>query len=336
MKSYTYFTAEEFLRRSTNMFDLNLDNRIAEIEECDFEAVLKKALKVFGNSASVLAEGKELLLKELKTVSEFTVLGTDFTKREKWSYGDLIEIIKRLRDPDGCPWDRAQTHKSIRSNAIEESYELAEAVDLNNDEKMREEAGDVMLQGLFHAVIAEDEGGFDDGDLIDALCRKLITRDTHIFGAEKAGDPDEALKNWEAAKAVEKGYRSIEDKINSVPVTFGALMKAYKVQKIIKKTGFDFDDEEGAFGKITEELGEYRTASDDEREKEGGDILFAVVNYLRMGGIDPELALSGSTARFVRRFLYLERRCKEEGVELKHENLDKMEEFYREAKKVVG
>ena len=336
MKSYTYFDAEEFLQRKVNLFDLNLDNKISMITSENFEAVKAKAVKVFGADAEVVSFGRTIPLKKLTFTPEFTVCGSDFIHRKKWSYGDLIEIIKRLRDPDGCPWDRAQTHESIRSNAIEESYELAEAVDMKDAVKMREEAGDVMLQGLFHAVIADDEGDFNDGDLIDALCEKLITRHTHIFGSEKAADPDEALKNWEAAKAVEKGYRSTADKIASVPVTYGALMRAYKIQKIIKKTGFDFADESGAYEKVVEELEEYRNATAAEREKEGGDILFAAVNFLRMGGIDPEVALSGTTARFIKRYLYMEKRCKEEGVELKSENIDKMEEFYQEAKKVVG
>ncbi len=336
MRSYTYFDAGEFLERKTNLFDLNIDNKIAGISADAFGSVKAKALKVFGAGASVVADGARTPLKELSPVTEFTVEGSSFTERRKWSYGDLIEIIRRLRDPDGCPWDRAQTHESIRSNAIEEAYELAEAVDFKDAAKMREEAGDVMLQGLFHAVIAEDEGAFDDGDLIDALCEKLITRHTHIFGAEKAADPDEALKNWEAAKAVEKGYRFTEDKIRSVPVTYGALMRAYKIQKIVKKTGFDFSDESGAYDKIAEELSEYASAAPEEREKEGGDILFAVVNYLRMGGIDPETALNGTTARLIKRCLYMEKRCREENVELKAENIGKMEEFYQESKKVVG
>ena len=337
MRSYTYFIADEFVKREFNSFELNADNVIAEITAENFGAVIEKALRVYGGNAECEADGVKTRLEEVREGTKtIKVFGAPFVKRDKYTFGDLVEIIRRLRDPDGCPWDRAQTHESIRSNAIEEAYELAEAVDMKDKAKTEEESGDVMLQGLFHAAIAEDEGLFSPDDIVNALCAKLSFRHTHIFGDKKAADPDEARKNWEAAKAVEKGYTSLKDKIDSVPVTFGALMRANKVQKIIKKTGFDFSDVGGAMEKVREELGEFERASGAEREKEGGDILFAAVNVLRMAGIDPEVALNGTTARFIRRFMYVEQKMREAGLELKAENIDVMEKFYRESKKVTG
>ena len=336
MKSYTYFIADDFIKREINSFEMNVDTVIDEIRADNFKEVMKKTVAVFGGDREAKADGTTVKLGAIPpSVSKITIPGAPFVERHKYTYGDLVEIIRRLRDPDGCPWDRAQTHESIRSNAVEEAYELAEAVDMASDEKMLEESGDVMLQGLFHAAIAEDRGAFSFDDVVNALCTKLVFRHTHIFGDRKANDPEEALKNWEAAKAVEKGYTSLDDKIKSVPVTFGALMRAYKVQKIIKKTGFDFSDVSGAVDKIKEEVAEFEEASGAEREKEGGDVLFAAVNALRMAGIDPEVALNGTTARFIRRFAYVEKRCNECGIELSAANIDKMEEFYQESKKLT-
>ena len=342
MNSFTYFTAADFTERKIRNFECNIPIIIDGITEELFETVKKKILTNFGADAVIVimndrGESEEKAASELSYAPRLIVKGADFTARDHYTYGDLLEIIARLRDPDGCPWDRAQTHESIRSCAIEEAYELAEAVDLRDRDKMVEESGDVMLQGLFHASIAEEEGLFTANDLIDNLCRKLIFRHTHIFGDKKAADADEALKNWEQAKAVEKGYRGIEDKIASVPVTFGALMRAYKVQKIIKKTGFDFATPSDAEAKITEEVAEFdKAATQAEREKEGGDMLFAVVNTLRMYDIDPETALNGTTNRFIRRFLYVEKKCREAGVELTKEDIDVMEKFYQESKAFEG
>lgn len=338
MNSFTYFTASDFTERKIRNFECNIPIIIDGITEELFPAVKAKILSNFGPNAVIVimndrGESEEKAAENLEYAPRLIVKCADFTARDYFTYGDLLEIIARLRDPDGCPWDRAQTHESIRSCAIEEAYELAEAVDLKDREKMVEESGDVMLQGLFHASIAEEEGLFTANDLVNNLCRKLVFRHTHIFGDKKADDAAEALKNWEQAKAVEKGYRSIKDKIDSVPVTFGALMRAYKVQKIIKKTGFDFASPKDAAAKIYEEAEEFdRASSPEEREKEGGDMLFAVVNTLRMHDIDPETALNGTTNRFMKRFLYVEKKCAENGIDLVPGNIDAMEKYYREAK----
>lgn len=341
MNSFTYFTAEDFVLRKIANFEPNIPLIIDGIDEDIFPRVKEKLLFNFGKNALALIMDDEgaskVRVEELTYHSKLIIEPLDFINRDYYTYGDLLEIIRRLRDPDGCQWDKAQTNLSIRNNAIEEAYELAEAVDLMDREKMVEEAGDVMLQGLFHASIAEETGFFTPIDVMNGLCHKLVSRHTHIFGANKAQNAEEALKFWEQAKAVEKGYSSLEDKIKSVPVTFGALMRAYKVQKIIKKCGFDFEDANGALEKVYEELGEMMKAEDEvEREKEAGDVLFAVLNVLRFLKVDPELALSGTTNRFIKRFLYVEEKSKELGFELSKENMDLMEKYYQEGKKVIG
>ncbi len=256
----------------------------------------------------------------------------DFISQEKFTFSDLIEIIECLRAPDGCPWDREQTPSSIRTNIIEEAYELTEAIDLNDDEKMCEECGDVLLQGVFCAVMRAEAGGFTVDDVINGLCKKLVGRHTHIFGKDKAKNGDEALAFWEKAKAKEKHYTSIEDKLASVPKTFTALQRANKVQKIVKKTGFEFACVEDAEQKIEEELTEFRMAEGTDKEKEGGDILFSVVNVLRMNGIDPEVALTGTTDKFLRRFNYMIAAAKEQGKNVEELSVDDQEKLYEEAK----
>lgn len=342
MNSFTYFTAEDFLLRKIANFECNIPIVIDGIDEDVFPSVKEKLLFNFGKKALACVmneegECEEVEIENLDYHSKLIIQPSDFTERDYYTYGDLLEIIRRLRDPDGCQWDRAQTNESIRNNAIEEAYELAEAVDLHDREKMVEESGDVLLQGLFHATIAEADGFFTPVDMMNGLCHKLISRHTHIFGENKAKNAEEALKFWEQAKAVEKGYGGLRDKINSVPVTFGALMRAYKVQKIIKKCGFDFDDAKQALEKVYEELEEMMNAETPmEQEKEAGDVLFAVLNVLRFFKVDPELALSGTTNRFIKRFLYVEEKSRELGFELNRDNMELMEKYYNEAKKVLG
>lgn len=298
-------------------------------------------LFVYGVTDKAAVYGK---LKEFYSPDEITQtdggllaqVSAPLHARTRFTFSDLEEIIFKLRDPDGCLWDRAQSNMSIRTNAIEEAYELAEAVETGEDSKIIEESGDVLLQGVFNAVIAQGEGRFSVGDVISGLCLKLIRRHTHIFGADKARDEKDALKFWEKAKSIEKAYNGTEDKLKSVPVTFGALMRANKVQKIIAKTGFDFPDAESALNKIYEEVEEFKNAEGHEAEKEGGDILFAAVNTLRMAKIDPELALSGAVNRFIARFNYMQSAARKMGTTVEELDLDGAERLYAEAKKALG
>ncbi len=257
----------------------------------------------------------------------------DYLSQKKFSFADLVDIIVALRSPEGCPWDRAQTPSSIKTNILEEAYELTEAIDLNDNEKMCEECGDVLLQGVFCAVMKAEEGGFSVDDVIDGLCKKLVGRHTHIFGSDKARNGEEALAFWEQAKAKEKHYKTVEDKLDSIPVTFTALQRANKVQKTAKKVGFEFECVEDAEKKIGEELQEFQVAQGAEKEKEGGDLLFSVVNVLRMCGIDPEVALSSANVKFERRFRFMSQEAKRLGKQLEDLTLQEQEALYVKAKK---
>lgn len=230
--------------------------------------------------------------------------------KNRFDIHDLENIIRRLRRPDGCPWDKVQTPESIRMNMVEEAYELVDAVDAGDPDKIREETGDVLLQAVFHAVMQEERGAFDLTDALTELCEKLIHRHTHIFGKDKATDEASALSVWEANKKKEKGQDTFSKAVNDVPVCFPACMRAQKVQKRAGKSGFDFSSVQEAESKIAEELQEWRHArekGDKEAEREElGDLLFAVVNAGRLAGVDCELALKESVQKFARRFTALE------------------------------
>ncbi len=317
--SFTLMKEKDFLARRANSFDNNIPLIIYGVSH---SAEIKSKLKKYFGNPDITESGDYII-----------VLPRPFMEREVYSFGDLVEIIKRLRDKDGCPWDRKQTNMSIRTNAIEEAYELAEAIELDDEAKILEESGDVLLQGLFNAVIAEEDGRFTTAEMLSAICKKLVFRHTHIFGSNKATNSEEALKFWEQAKAVEKGQKSLRDKIESVPCTFGSVMKSYKVQKLIKKTGFDFPDAEDAYKKVFEEIGELQEAiTERHKESEGGDLLFSVVNLLRMLDIDPELALNGTTNRFIKRFYYVEEQAVAAGKKLEECTLEEMEKWYQEGK----
>lgn len=319
--AYTIMKAEVFLTRQRNCFDTGIPLIVTDVTGENLDKVKKKTDEFFGEVE--WTEGENYVKITPKPLFEKTRFG----------YGDLLEIIRRLRDPDGCPWDRKQTPKTIRTNIIEEAYELVEAIDSEEEEKIREECGDLLLQGVFCSVMTEEEGGVKNSDVITALCQKLIGRHTHIFGKDKATDAESALYFWEKAKAAEKGQKTVEDKLDVVPKTFTALQRANKVQKIIKKTGFEFPDVKDALDKIREEIKEFSEAEGTEKEKEGGDMLFSVVNVLRMSGIDPEVALNGTTDRFEKRFRYVIKKAEEQGKKVEDLTLEEMEEFYNESKK---
>ena len=257
----------------------------------------------------------------------------DWLTKERYSLSDLLRIIYDLRAPDGCPWDKVQTHDSIRSSAVEEAYELVEAVQLRDIDKMVEESGDVVLQGFFHAIIAEDDGEFTYTDMLTVLCQKLIFRHPHVFGDIVAHDSTEALASWESAKSKEKKYANLTERMDGIATTLPPTTIAYKLQKIARKGNFDWQDSNGALEKIYEEIKELMDAPEAERESEGGDLLFAVVNLLRHLDVDPDLALNRTNAKFRRRFAYVEQSILSTGRQMKDVSLEELDRLWNEAKK---
>ncbi len=261
----------------------------------------------------------------------------ELTGRTRYDFYDLLHILKVLRGENGCPWDRVQTHESIRLNAVEEAYELVEAIDLKDEDKMREETGDVLLQSAFHCYIGEEYGEFTTGDVLSELCGKLIFRHSHIFGSDRAADADEALTTWEKNKRIEKGQDTVTRAILDIPKQFPALLRAHKVQKKAAKAGFDFPELGDAVAKLSEELSELlEAASPEEREKEGGDLLFAAVNVLRRLDVDGETALITSVEKFIDRFSHVESAVLASGRSLSDVSLEEMDRIYDEYKASKG
>lgn len=259
-----------------------------------------------------------------------------FQFKDKYGIEDLLEIMTMLRSPNGCPWDREQDHNSIRANFIEETYEVLEAIDNEDIENLREELGDVLLQVVFHTEMEHEKGVFDFDDVCHDICHKLIIRHPHVFADVSADTPEEVLKNWEAIKAKTKGIKKASDSMSTVPKHLPALMRARKVQKKAADVGFDWDEAEGAFEKITEETAELREAYEsgvEERiEEELGDLLFSVVNVSRFVGKDAEKALASSCDKFVARFRIVEKLAAERGIDMPTAGLEVLDKLWDEAK----
>src|ERR1700675_464159 len=243
----------------------------------------------------------------------------------------LVEVVRRLRAPKACPWDREQTHASLRATMLEEAYEVPEAIDENSTPKLREELGDVLLQVLMQSVIAEETKEFTLGEVADSVREKLVRRHPHVFGSTVVSGSDEVVRNWEALKAKEYGRESALDGVQrSLP----ALQWAWSLQRRAANVGFDWPDVEGALDKIREELEELRQASIvEEREAEFGDLLLTMVNVARKLGINPEDALRGATGRFEARFRMMEQAAGADGRGLKDLPIEELDRYWEAAKR---
>lgn len=248
----------------------------------------------------------------------------------------LVDVMRVLREPGGCPWDREQTQESIRQNLIEECYEYLEALDNRDLEGMQEELGDVLMQVVFHARLAEEAGDFDLQDVIDGVVDKLIRRHPHVFGDTQVENSAEVLVNWDNIKKEEKQER--KHALDGIAQGLPALMRAYKLQHKAAKVGFDWDNKDDVWAKVEEELGEFKAAlamnNKVEAEKELGDILFALVNYARHFDIAPEVALNGTNNRFEQRFNYVEEQVVASGKAWQDFTLQELDQFWNKAKEV--
>ncbi|MCX7761040.1 MAG: nucleoside triphosphate pyrophosphohydrolase [Hydrogenothermaceae bacterium] len=249
-------------------------------------------------------------------------------KKECENFQRLVDLVEKLRRE--CPWDREQTNKSIKNNLIEEAYELFEAIEEDNDDKMIEELGDVLLQVVFHSQIKKDEGRFDINVVIEKLIEKLIRRHPHIFGESNVESSEEVLDQWHKIKQREKDGKSI---FEGIPKRMPALIRAVKVQNRAAKVGFEWDSIDDVWKKVEEELQELKEAkTKEERRHELGDILIALTNLARFMKIDPEEALHLSIDRMVKRFNYIEQKAREMGKSLEEMPLEEMDKYWNEAK----
>ena len=232
----------------------------------------------------------------------------DFQSKSRYGWEDFLEIMRLLRAPGGCPWDAEQTHGSIRRNFLEETYEALDAIDRDDPAGMCEELGDVLMQVAFHTQIEAERGRFTMDDVVDGVAQKLVYRHPHVFGTVEVADSQEVLVNWEALKRKEKSQTTTADAIEAVPHTLPALWRAEKIGSKTAKAGFDWKDVSPALDKLSEELGEFRSAvrEGSNVEEELGDLLFAAVKAGRFAGVDGERALEKACDKFARRFRRVE------------------------------
>jgi XTP/dITP diphosphohydrolase len=245
-------------------------------------------------------------------------------------FNRLLTIMDELRAQ--CPWDKEQTWESIRHLSIEEIYELSDAILENNVQEVKKELGDILLHIVFYSKIADEKSEFNVGMVIDELCNKLIRRHPHIYGNIKAEDSETVKANWEQIKLKEKGSER-QSVLQGLPKSMPSLVKAYRMQEKVANVGFDWDTATEAFAKVKEELEEYETAKNSsEKMEEFGDLLFALINYARKSGINPDNALEQTNVKFKRRFEYIEKKAAESGKNLKDMTLSEMDEFWDAAK----
>jgi tetrapyrrole methylase family protein/MazG family protein len=320
---------------------------LMEVYPDDYSVVVGHSLGVKGQEQLI-----RVPLHELDHVKDYGNLSLVWVPRSEQehhlnrTFGRLHEIVQILRSPEGCPWDREQTHASIRKNLIEETYEVLETIDDDDPTAMSEELGDLMLQVMLHAQMEEETGAFTVYDIIETLNEKLIRRHPHVFGENKADNAEEALVNWNEMKAEEKRQKGIDVEQQSVlagvPRDLPGLMKAWKLQKKAAQVGFDWSEAREVLGKVEEELAELKQAiasqgpeAEQNRSEELGDLLFSIVNLARFIHVDPEEALAGTNRKFVKRFTYIEEQLRLKGVSFEQTDLPEMEMYWQEAKKVL-
>ena len=244
----------------------------------------------------------------------------------------LVDIIARLRASDGCPWDKKQTHASLRKNLLEECYEVLAALDEGNSDKLCDELGDLLMQVVLHTQIATEAGEFELGDVLSSINTKLIHRHPHIFGSKKVKDAEEVAHNWEVLKQEERGADT--SILASVPKQMPALGYSQEIQRRVARVGFDWADIDGVIEKLAEEISELRRADSQERKaQEFGDLLFTLANIARRLGIDLETALREANQRFYRRFTYMEEACRQRGLNFGELSFADQNALWEEAKK---
>ena len=258
----------------------------------------------------------------------------NFTRKPRYGYEDLLEIIRLLRSPEGCPWDSVQTHKSIRRGMLEEAYEAAEAIDTGDTALLKEELGDVLMQVVFHADIEKDAGHFTMDDVCDGVVKKLLFRHPHVFGDGQAETAERVGVSWEQLKRQEKGQKTAADTLDSVARSLPGTWRAEKLQKKAADVGFDWRSVDGALDKLDEEVRELHRAVETNGNvpEELGDVLFAAVKVGRFCGVDPEEALHGTCEKFIRRFRAMEEAAARKGWELTELTLEELTALWNGAK----
>jgi len=261
------------------------------------------------------------------------------TTRAAAAFARLVEIIAQLRAPDGCPWDREQTHLTLRRHLIEESYEVLDAIENGNDDDLKEELGDLLMQPIMHAQLATENERFDIAQVLEGICNKLVRRHPHVFGEVMVSDSGEVLRNWDAIKKAEKQGKNQNEKVSvlgNIPPALPALLQALEISKKAAKAGFEWPDAAGVLDKAHEEIDELKEALDGGDKtrigEELGDLLFTIVNVARWQKIDPELALRDMVRRFQTRFEHMEDTAQAQSLKLEELTPEQWDELWNKAK----
>lgn len=257
-------------------------------------------------------------------------------KNKKYNFKDLVSIMSMLRSENGCPWDREQTHESLEKCLIEECYEVLHAIREKDTENLCEELGDLLLQVVFHSEIAKEYDGFNIGDVVNGITKKMVHRHPHIFESDVCNTSNEVLSNWDKIKMTEKNQKTYTDVLKDIPMNFTALMRAQKLQEKVKKVGFEFSSIEETILKVEEEYREvlkaYKSGNNKEIEEEIGDLLFSIVNFSRFLRVNPEICLTNTIEKFIKRFEYIENQVLNQGKTLTESSLEEMDRLWIEAK----
>lgn len=276
--------------------------------------------------------------REIDLFNHLTSVFVERPLTQKYSMGDLVRIMRSLRSEDGCPWDREQTHETLTPYLIEEAYEVRHAVHHEDDQSLVDELGDVLLQVVFHATIAEEDGYFEFSDILSSICEKMIRRHPHVFGDVDVKNSEEVLTNWQIIKDGEKAIKSIADSMEAVAGSLPALIRSQKVQRKASDIGFDWKDTESAFDKVSEEILELKEAikSGDQQsvKEEMGDILLIISNIAKNLGLDAELALNDAIEKFIMRFRFVENEITSAGMLMNADVVGHMEKFWQDSKKI--
>lgn len=339
--SYAVADAAVFTSGQYYPFSREIPVIITGTAEFKLPNILPELYRVYGDGA--------IVLQSINPGGEGRGVAVALPQDGRYDFISLLNIMKKLRGPGGCAWDIEQTHESIKFNAVEEAYELLDAIENGNDADIKEETGDLLLQAVFHSAIAQGENRFDIYDVIDNLCEKLIFRHSHIFGSDRADSSGHALNFWTENKNKEKKFSNFSDTLLAVPKAFPALMRAEKLQKRAAKSGFDFENYIDALEKVQEEIQELKAAacksagfaksdagSLADLQGECGDVLFAASNVIRLLGQESEQCLNMSSDKFVKRFCAMEDMAALDGKVLKGMALEEMEEYYQKAKKQIA
>lgn len=310
--------------------------KLGEFYNDDTEIIYCRAVGIEGQERIERMPLYELDMQE--DIDHLTSVYIPSDVNNKKDIYDLFNVVKTLRGENGCPWDREQTHDSIKKSIVEESYEVLDAINNDDVDGLIEELGDVLLQVVLHTVIEKEEGYFDFSDIIDGECNKMIFRHPHVFGDAVVKDSTEVVSNWEELKKKEKNLNSMTEELEAVVKALPALIRAQKVQKKAKKVGFDMEDINEVIEKLKEEFYEvlevYKTKNRAKITEEVGDLLFSCVNLARFLEVDSEEALNNTTNKFIKRFKYIEDEAKKKNIQIEKMSLSEMNKLWNESKKL--